>query len=263
MPVKMRSRKGARSERRLASYAEALSAPEAARGRAFPWSKVAAGVLLITSCLLGYRFLGAEHFRVREIEITGETLLDENEIAARIPWEGHSIFTAPVHRLTRDLKGAFPLLESATVQCILPNRVRITVKEYDVALVWESGGRYWWIGPQGRVLGETKDPKGRMVVHDIKGLAPLPGEYVLGVPWEYILALSRALPELTEVDYALEEGVIAHYGAEGVTILWGYEGDVPTKVAILKGLSAQWAARRAALDYIDLRNTNRPAIKTR
>ncbi len=262
--MKARTRRGARSERRLASYAEALAAPAAeARGRAFPWSKVAAGVLLVAACLLGYRLLSAEHFRVQEVEIVGETLLDEAEIAARLTVAGHSIFTVPVHRLERDLEGTFSLLESATVQCTLPNRVRVTIKEHNVALVWESGGRYWWIGPQGRVFGETADPKGRLVVHDLKGLAATPGDYVLGVPWDYILALSRALPELTEVDYALEEGVIAHYGAEKVPIFWGYEGDVPTKVAILKAVSAQLAARSAAVDYIDLRNANRPAIKPR
>lgn len=260
----MPSRKGARSAHRSASYAEALTAPAAApKEKRFAWSKAVAGALLIASCLLGYRFLSAEHFRVQKVEIVGANLLDEAMVVSRLTFIGHSIFTVSAHRLARELESAFPLVENASVQCALPNQIRITLRERDVVFVWESGGRHWWVGPQGQVLGETADPKGRLVVHDLKGLAPLPGEYVLGVPWDYLLALSRALPELREVDYALEEGVIAHYGTEGVPILWGYEGDVPTKVAILKGLNAQLAAHAANVDYIDLRNANRPAIKFR
>lgn len=260
----VRNRKTPRSERHLAPYTETLAKPKAAstKSGAFVWSKAAAGLLVIAACLLGYRLFNSEHFTVQKVEIEGESLLSEAEIVAHLDVVGRSIFAVPKYRIAREVQSAFPLLESATVECILPNRLRLTVREWEVALAWESDGRFWWIGTEGRVLGETADPQGRLVVHDLKGLAPLPGEYVLGVPWEYLLALSRALPELREVDYALEEGVIAHDG-EGVPILLGYEGDVSMKVAILKDLNAQMASRGAAIDYIDLRNAKRPAIKIR
>lgn len=260
-----RRRASGRPGTRSRTYASEFETaqPAARRRRTTYGNKAAAAVLLVGALVLGYDLLSQSHFRIQQVEVVGVELLPADEIAAQVDIVGQSIFAVRAAAHARQLLAQFPAMAQATVRCTLPNRVTVKVREHDVALVWESGGRYWWIGQGGRVLGETTDPKGRAVLHDIKGLAPDPQGYVLGVPWDYTLAIARALPELRHLDYALEEGLLASWGAAQWPVFLGYEGDAGAQAAVLRALDQQLAARRIEVDYVDLRNQGRPIIKPR
>ena len=262
---RMRRSNPRRAPARAQSYASAFEPlPEAVRQRrAAIGSKVAAALLLAGALVLGYDLLSAPHFRVEQVEVSGVELLSADLVAAEVDVAGRSLVTVRGAAQARRLAERFPAIAQATVRCTLPNRVWVQVREHPVALVWESGGRYWWIGEGGRVLGETGDPQGRTVLHDLKGLAPEPQDYVLGVPWDYAHAVARALPQLRELDYALEEGLMASWGEGRWPVLLGYEGDAGLRAALLQALEPQLTARRIAVDYVDLRNPERPIIKPR
>jgi len=247
------------------SYASAFEPlpPAVRQRRAATWSKVAAALLLAGALVLGYDLLSHPHFRVEQVEVSGVELLSANMVAAEVDVAGQSLFTVQAAAQARRLAERFPAIAQATVRCTLPNRVTVQVREHPVALVWESGGRYWWIGEGGRVLGETNDPQGRTVLHDLKGLAPEPQDYVLGVPWDYAHAVAQALPQIREMDYALEEGLMASWGEARWPVLLGYEGDARFRAAVLQALEPQVTARHIAVDYVDLRNPERPIIKPR
>lgn len=254
-----------RTPTRGRSYTSAFEPlPEAVRlRRSATWSKAAAAVLLASSLILGYDLLSHSHFRVEEVEISGVELLSPDWVADEVSVVGQPLFVVQATAQARRLTERFPLIAQATVRCTLPNRLAVQVREHPVALVWESGGRYWWIGEGGRVLGETSAPQGRLVLHDVKGLAPDPSDYVLGVPWDYAHAVARALPQLRELDYALEEGLMASWGEARWPVLLGYEGDAGLRAALLQALEPQLKDRRITVDYVDLRNPERPIIKPR
>lgn len=259
-----RRRPSPRRGSRSTTYASEIEAsPTASRRRATPWSKAGAALLLAGALILGYDLLTQPRFRVQAVQVQGVELLDREAIAAQADAVGKTVFAVRAERLAQQIEERFPVAQRVTVRCTLPRQVTITVQEHEVALVWESGGRAWWIGQEGRVLGETADPRGRAVVHDLKGLARDPQEYVLGVPWDYARAVARAMPDVRDMDYALEEGLIIAWGPEGRPVFMGREGDAQAKAAILQALSQQLATRGIAMDYVDLRNQERPIIKAR
>ncbi len=260
-------RGGGRAQARLATYASAFPADDLSLVRrarsARPWSKIASAILLVASAVLFAHLLTDARFRVREVTVAGAQLVDATAVQAQIGLIGQSVFGVPARKLERDLQAAFGCIEQATVRCQLPNRVTVRLRERETVLAWESGGRFWWIAPDGQVLGATGDPKDRLVVHDLKGIAPDPGEYVIGVPWEYIEALAGELGELRSLDYALEEGLILTTQPDQWPVFLGYEGDAARKVAVLRELVGNLRAEGAQVEYIDLRVANRPVIKPR
>jgi len=128
-------------------------------------------------------------------------------------------------------------------------------------LVWESRGRYWWIGRDGEVLGETEGPGDLVVVHDIKGFAGEPQGHIAGVPWGLARQMGEAVPAIQAFDYTSEEGLILYVSDRGWPVYLGHEGDASAKAAVMWALVDELMARRTEVAYIDLRNERRPVFK--
>lgn len=122
-----------------------------ATGRAPWWRRLLRGVRvalfvfsLVTAGLLVQDFLrwmrAGDLFRVREVELTGATRVRREEFAALAALApGASMFGFDPARLRADVQ-AHPWVRRATVQRILPDRVRIEIEErVPVALVLVDG----------------------------------------------------------------------------------------------------------------------------
>jgi cell division septal protein FtsQ len=255
-----RRQRGSRSQIRLAGLGEAPPRPAAGRasGRA---AKIPALILLVGALWVLARLLGDPAFQVHEVRLAGLRQVREAEVAEVVNVLGHSLFTVRAAALEDALERRFGCVEMAEVVCRLPDRVTVTLYEQDVVLVWQSGERYWWLGADGEVLGETEDPGDLVVVHDVAGLAPEPEGHILGVPVALTRDLGEVLAANRRYDYTRETGLVAYVTAAGWPVYLGHEGDAAAKVAIMRALVDELVRRGAGVEYIDLRNEVRPTYK--
>jgi cell division septal protein FtsQ len=266
MPRGQKSNRTPRSELR-ASYVSQLAgegAPELGRGPGrFAWSKIVSLVLLVAAVALVGDLLRSARFRVARVEITGIDLIEANDVLSRLDVAGAPVFSVRTHMLEAALKESLPLAERVRIRGVLPDGLQVRVTEKQAIVAWESGGRYWWIGDGGKVLGTTAEAKGRPVIHDAKNLDPDPQGYVLGVPWDLAMAVAQTLATEDRLEYGLEEGLIAMIGAGNYAVLIGYDGDAGKKMAMAGAVSQQLADRRLNIEYIDVRTEDRPTVKLR
>ncbi len=224
-------------------------------------ARVPAVILLAGALWLLVRLLSGARFEVRQVEIRGLHHLATEQVAELVDVAGRSIFLVRAQVLAHGILARYGCIEAVDVRCRLPDQVTVTVREKDVALVWQSGERYWWLGPDAEVLGETDDPGDLVVLRDVEGRAPDPGTYVPGVPVALAQDLGTVLSTNRRYDYTAEAGLVVYVTAEGWPVYLGHEGDAARKVAIMRSLVDSLVSRRASVAYIDLRNERRPTYK--
>ena len=258
---------GLRSRSRLGPSAEATPGDSLelspAKGRRLIWIRIPALFLFLGSVWVLYNLFTDVRFRVSEVSISGTKLLQGAEIGRLVNVAQTSIFRVSSKRLEARLLQEFGCIKHVAVTCRLPNRVFVTIEEHEANAVWESGGRYWWIGADGEVLGATEGPGDLLVIHDLQALAPEPQGRITGVPWAYALELRQALPSIRMYDYASDKGLMVYVTAAQWPVYLGYQGNAGEKIAIMKALVEQLAVKGMDVEYIDLRNEQRPTYKKR
>jgi len=232
-----------------------------ARGKVSIWAKVPALFLFLGSVWVLYNLFTGARFRVNEVSISGTKLLRSAEVESSLDVRRRSIFHVNGKGLEARLLQEFGCIRQVAVRCRLPNRVFVTIEEYEVNLVWESKGRYWWVSGDGSVLGTTDGPGNLLVIHDVQGFAPEPQGRIIGVPWAYAQELRRALPDIKAYDYMSGKGLIVYATTAQWPVYLGYQGNAGDKIAIMKALVEQLVAKGTTVEYIDLRNERRPVYK--
>lgn len=262
-----RSKKGQRSRSRLGTYAHTVPGHDLGLvpldKKRINWSKVLAVVLLLGSLVMLYSFFSSARFRVRDVVVEGANLVQESDVELAANLRGTSIFRVQAGELAVRLREGFGSTAQASVLCELPNKVTITLQEHESVLAWESGGQYWWVDIQGNILGVSDGPGELIVVHDIGTLIPEPQDYVVGVPWELALEMTQAMPAIRAFDYTREEGLILYVTANRWPVFLGHRGEGRNKIALMRSLVDQLAAKGVGVEYIDLRNELRPTFGKR
>ena len=231
--------------------------------RAFPWSKLLALFLLGGSLWLLLSLLVDARFRVEEVRVEGAKLLSPAEVQQVVNGVGRSLLLLRTQEIEARLLAEFGCLQSVAVRAKLPNRVTVLLQEREALWIWESGGRYWWVGLGGKVLGQAQDPGELPIIHDVKGTLPEPQGQLAGVPWQLAEELIVALPAAKAYAYTPEQGLVLQVTAAGWPVYLGHSGDAATKVAIAQALVDRLLAQKVNVEYIDLRNERRPIYKTR
>lgn len=102
------------------------------------------------------RLLG---FPIDSVTISGETRLQENEILAATGVDAHSslvfLDAAETRRRLMDL----PLVQSARVLKLYPNRLVIAIEERQPAALWQRDGRVKVISADGTPIADLNDPR--------------------------------------------------------------------------------------------------------
>jgi len=222
------------------------------------WARMPGILLAIGALVLFIMFMTDSRFRVEEVSIEGTKNLDVSQLDAALALEGHSVFAVNSAKSERILQEIFPTLDQVVVECRLPHQVVVTVQESDVVMVWESGGRYWWVGGSGKVYGETEGSDGLVVVHDLENIASEPTSYLPLVPVDLVQSLSTCMPEQQSYDYAPDSGLLIYASADSVPVMLGDDGDACRKIAVLQSLLSYLGSDTADVEYIDLRNEDRP-----
>lgn len=257
---------GRRSETRLGEMENAAQVDAVAAARApgaTIWVKLPAWVLLVGSVWVLLSLFTNARFRVTEVSIEGARLVRREDVLRTADILGSSIFDIQARQIEMRLEEGSGLIEAATVRCRLPNQVSITLLEREAALIWESGGRHWWVDAEGSVLGPTEGPGTLPVLHDIQGFAPEPDVHIPGVPWSLAHELWAVLPAIEAFDYTSEQGLVLYVTASEWPVYLGHQGDARLKVALLWTLVEDLTTMGADVEYIDLRNENRPIYKAR
>lgn len=124
----------------------------------------------------------SEHFRIRTIDIEGESVLGEQTIreACGVTEKNNVIFLRA--GAVRARVEALPYVKACDVKCIFPDKLIITVVEREAVATVELDDRFYAVDADGRLLEEI--PLGES----------LPGPLVTDLPDSAPLQLGDALP---------------------------------------------------------------------
>ena len=261
----LKRRRATRSSIRQATYAQAVSLEEKLgwrQGRPPKlWIKGPAIVLFLVSAFFLYKWLSDPRFQVQEVLVTGNQITSDEAIRAQLEIRGQSIFTVNVRAIEKRLEDRISTIANAQVKARLPDQVWITLEDRPVLALWETGGTYWWVDPEGTVLGPCQDPANWPVVHDRSDLAPEPKGVIAGVPWDMVRQLFASLPALRECDYTLEDGLTIYITDQRWPVHLGYAGDVRFKIEVMLSLARRLGEEKRRVAEIDLRSQRHPAVR--
>jgi cell division septal protein FtsQ len=223
-------------------------------------SRIGSLLLLGISILFLVQFLTSARFRIGQVTIDGASLVAHDEIEALADLANRSIFALNARQVEARILESYGCLGRVRVQARLPGQVHIQVHEKDTLLLWHSHDAYWWVDSEGRVLGEANSHGDLPRVHDRSHLPVASDEYIVGVPWEFVARMSRALPTASDFEFTLEDGLIL-VDARGWPVYLGIGGDAEQKALLLEQLTKALDERGDQVVYIDLKNERRPAVK--
>ncbi len=226
------------------------------------WAKLSASVLLLGSIWMLYVLFSDARFRVGEVRVEGTDLLQTEQVCQVVSVANTCSFWINTKELERRLQAEFGLIERVSVRCRLPNQLCVEVEEREAVLLWESGGRHWWVGADGEVLGAAHGAD-LITIHDVKGFASNPGKRIVGVPWTLAWEMVEALPAIKAYDYTSEAGLILYVTPAQWPVYLGHKGNARVKGAVLQALVHELVEQGVDVEYIDLRNERRPTYKHR
>jgi cell division septal protein FtsQ len=225
------------------------------------WARIWGGLLVGGALWLVASLLTDTRFAVQHVSVEGLTQLPVGALYAEASPMGHNIFLLPVDAMARRIESQFGFVRRAQLLPRLPDRVHVAIEEEPIVFVWQSGERYWWVGAGGRVMGETPEAAGLVVVRDAAGIAPHLGAYVPHVPVDLVKNLQEVLPGQRAYEYVPDVGLVMYVSAKRWPVYLGHEGDARRKAAILTCLVEDLVAKGQNVEYIDLRNERRPSYR--
>lgn len=213
-------------------------------------------IFLTVSLAMAY-LLTSPQFSVQRIEVEGEHILDEADVAAQADILGRPIwFVRPDVVVARLIENAY--IASASVELALPDLVRIRIVERRPEVRWQAGGVQYLVDAGGKVLGPAQEaaPAEALVVADTHHPALKPNDQLdpdaVRLAQELALRLPVELgftPSQIGWDYGL--GVFVR-GPLGQTIVFGRSEHLERKLAVLNVLLQD----QTAFTYLDLRPSN-------
>jgi len=223
--------------------------------------KLPGGVVMLICLWVLYALLTHPRFSVRHVQIDGLHLLDVGRVQRVMGLETQNVFRIRAKHLEKKLIETFGCVERVAIDCQLPNRVQVSIREHQAVAIWESGGRSWWLDATGRVLGSAAEPGTLITIHDVQGTNGDPAGFVAGPSPAFVGDLAKALPAVREVNYTREHGLVVYAPGHDWPVFLGHDGDAYRKVAILSGLVSELEKRGDAVEYVDLRNEANPQVK--
>jgi cell division protein FtsQ len=213
-------------------------------------------LLLLTLGWLTYELFATDAFYVYAARVVGNQLMPAEEIYQNSGLEGMSIFWITPTQVEATI-ASLPNIKEARVHCGLPNRVTIEVVERQPQVIWQQGEKRYWIDEEGAVLQARGDLPEATVIVDLDERLVQPGDRVDPQVIAGAQKLRSLLPGLTTVQYASHTG-ISFQSEQGWPIYLGQGEDIEQKVAIMKAMLQEIAAKGIHPQFIDLRFKGSP-----
>jgi len=215
--------------------------------------------LLLALGWLTYQFFATETFYVYKARVVGNQLVPAEEIYQNSGLEELSIFWINPAQVEATI-ASLPNIKEARVHCGLPDRVTIEVVERQPQIVWQQGDKRYWVDEEGTVLPARGELAEATVIVALDERPVQPGDRVDPQVIAGAQKLRSLLPELATVQYASHTG-LSFQSEQGWPIYLGQGENIEQKVAIMKALLQEIAAKGIHPQFIDLRFKGSPYYK--
>src|SRR5581483_9237398 len=219
--------------------------------------------LLAISGLL-YDTAASPAFRVRQVSVSGNRLLNAEEVLNVAAVQGTNIFwlrrSEVAERVSR-----LPAVRSVEVRVLLPDRVNLVVHERTPYVSWQSGDATFLVDRDGVVLGTQAPEQPLIVIHDLDATPLAAGVRVDAAALRTVAALNGALPgalgmSAAEYDYSRALGIEVQ-DPSGTRLRFGSDEAIDAKITILAALKSELARRGEHPELVDLRFPSRPYFR--
>ncbi len=228
------------------------------RTRNATWSRLLSLSIAAAMVALLVWFFADLRFYVYRADVQGTLLVDANEVYRASGLEGHSIFYIDrgqvAERISKEVLGVV----AAQVDCQLPGRVGIQVREREPRLIWRTGDTAFLVDGEGTVLkADDGSHEGLVAIRDLTNSALAPGDAVDAVALNAANQLHRLLPEALAFEYSSEKG-ISLVDARGWHIYFGDDQSLPQKVASMRAVLQRIVSQGRSATVIDVRFVGSP-----
>ncbi len=236
------------------------------RGKPVREKKNSVFILVISFCLFtgAFLFLRSPYFSVKEFVVTGNSVIDTEEILARCGQTHPNIFAFNVDKANELIEG-HPWIGKAACKRRLPDTILICVTERFPVAFAPIEGVMWLIDSEGRILGEDLGVgDGLIGLTGIEGQA-IPGQFIQDkYRWGLrVLSILGPLSRQKLIEINVQEGDCTLILDDGCVVLFGAEsGDSEKKVALLDSILTDLESEGSMAERIDLRY-DKQAIKLR
>jgi cell division septal protein FtsQ len=252
-----------------------VSAParRVATSRGWLWAVLQIAILGLETFAILF-LLAQPSFRARLTHVSGSRHLSAEVIdrALDLPPD-RNIFFLNHAELERRVE-ALPWVRSASVALALPDRVSVTITEWQPAAVLQVGETSYYMNQQGEVL-DPADEAGKLTVVNRPELGNVrDGQHAVdGDLLPMLLQLQSAFYpsyRVSLMSFQLDRReVLSAQTDRGWTIIFGQmvtdadRASLESKLAALKALSSRIDLVSAPLNYINLENPGAPAVQMR
>jgi hypothetical protein len=222
-------------------------------------ARLVSGLLLLLLGLLLYYFFVSYQFYIYDVEVAGMERLGLQEVLDASQVGEMSVFYVRPTEVEARIQQS-PWVKEAHVRCGLPNRVRITLHERQVAFMWRQESSVWAVDGDGKLLDLSQGPADVLWVEDHR--RP-PARQVesreAGLDQELIasvLTVREILPDVSLLSYDPAHG-LTFESERGYEVLLG-KGRIAHKLAIWRALDSELAGQGIRPSHVDVRFPSRP-----
>ncbi len=228
------------------------------RTRNLTWSRLLSLSIAAAVVALLVWFFADLRFYVYEAEVQGLVLVDANEVYGASNLDGLSIFFVDRGQVAERISEEVLGVVAAQVDCQLPGRVRIQVREREPRLVWRTGNTAFLVDGGGTVLkADDGSHEGLVAIRDLTDRPLEPGDTVDAVALSAANQLRHLLPEAIAFEYSSEKG-LSLVDARGWRIYFGDDQSLPQKVASMRAVLQRIVSEGRSATVIDVRFVGSP-----
>jgi len=139
-------------------------------------------LFLVAVFALVYFILFSAFFRVKDVFIEGNQLVEKNRIENLIP-KGENIFLLNRDELSQKIIKNIPEIRDVQIYKGIPNALKIVILEHSQSIVWTSNGRNYLISSEGYAYRDATDQMANYSslprVEDSSNVKITPGEKIV------------------------------------------------------------------------------------
>jgi cell division septal protein FtsQ len=197
-------------------------------------ARLLASVLLIAVLGAAYLLVFSGTFRIAGAEVFGTDIMSESVVRSIAKIDGMPIFFVDPAGIAERLR-AYPEVKAVEVTVEWPNKVVIHVVEREPLVVWDDGGRKWWLCADGVAFLEREALPGMVTVIAETQVLQIQDDPLAQVIDPDVLrsavSLATLLPEAGNFRYVSDYGLILE-DERGWTAYFGADGDMAMKVRV-------------------------------
>jgi cell division protein FtsQ len=199
-------------------------------------------------------FAVSDDFRVESVVIRGNSIAYADAVVDHSGALGQPVFQLNAHEVAESV-ARHPVVESARVRVVLPDRVMVNVVEREPAIVWQTGDRAVLVDQHGWVLVEGESDDLPWVV-ELDGSLPTPGSHMDPGKVAAVRYLTENFGDAGILEYDEDNGFQAHLDGDQL-VLFGTADELPVKMQVVSALSSSSADWRR----LDVRDPERPVYQ--